>query len=193
MTSAAPSSPHQPDIVRRLLNNLNANAFSPDVQTSPLRLTTLELHDIAMHIQSQRTTIASLTPTSKTTNTIPSTQSTDITTSRSSRPPDYYTNAKFEDIATRPLKPIYDGSPEQLVPFLNHLDIRRHDEGWYPITFITINQEKLDLLRDFTHIKEADIRQEATRRWDSHRNWQAYCRPSDLQCPHISKTFIWIH
>jgi len=165
MTSTAPSSPIQWDIVRRLLTNLNANNLSPGLQTSPLRLSRTELADIAHLIQLQHNTIASLTlsanapPSSLTPNSV-------ITASRSTRPPDYYTNAKFEDLVTRPLKPTYDGSPAQLMPFLNSLDIRRHDEGWYPITFLQVNQTKLDLLWDFTHIMETDICTAAAARWD---------------------------
>ncbi len=166
MTSSVPSSPIQPDIVRRLLTNLNANVSVSDVQTSPLRLTTVELHEIATHIQTQRATIASLTPIPRTTTNTPTTPSQGFIL-RPSRQPDYYNNAKFEDLATRPLKPTYDGSPDQLVPFLNRLDIRRHDEGWYPITFVTIRNKKLDLLRDFTQISATDIRQQAKNRWDS--------------------------
>ena len=43
----------------------------------------------------------------------------------SSRLPEYYNNAKYEDISTKPLSKKYDGSPEGLIPFLNRLDIRR--------------------------------------------------------------------
>jgi hypothetical protein len=103
----------------------------------------------------------SLTPNPRTTSTSSTTPPLSSAT-RSSRHPDNYNNAKFEDLATRPLKPIYEGSPKQLVPFLNCLDIRCHDEGWYPVTFITLNQEKLDLLRDFTTVMESTIRQEAS-------------------------------
>jgi len=42
--------------------------------------------------------------------------------------PDYFNNAKYEDIVCRPLKTLYDGTPDSLVPFLNRLDIRRHDD-----------------------------------------------------------------
>jgi hypothetical protein len=67
-----------------------------------------------------------MTPNQTPTASASSTTRTSLTAS-SSHHPDYYHNAKFEDIATRPLKPVYDGSPAQLVPFLNRLDIRRHD------------------------------------------------------------------
>jgi hypothetical protein len=65
------------------------------------------------------------------------------------------------------LKPAYDGSSEQLIPFLNRLDIRRQDEGWYPITFLTIQYNKYDLIRHFTKIDESVMLQEAKIRWTS--------------------------
>ncbi len=37
--------------------------------------------------------------------------------------PEYYNNAKYEDIISKPLKPSYDGLPELLIPFINWLDI----------------------------------------------------------------------
>jgi hypothetical protein len=60
--------------------------------------------------------------------------------------PGYYSNARYEDIICKPIKPAYDGNADQLVPFLNRLDIRRQDESWYPITFVHIKQQALDLL-----------------------------------------------
>jgi hypothetical protein len=44
-------------------------------------------------------------------------------TSTTVRPPSYYNNAKYEDIACKPIKPLYDGSEDQLIPFLTLLDI----------------------------------------------------------------------
>jgi hypothetical protein len=39
------------------------------------------------------------------------------------RPPEYYNNAKYEDIILKPICSSYNGSPEELVPFLNCHDI----------------------------------------------------------------------
>jgi hypothetical protein len=83
------------------------------------------------------------------------------------RPPEYYNNAKYEDIISKPLKPPYDGSSEQLIPFLNRLDIRRQDEAWYPITFLTIQNTTYDLIRHFMKIDESVMLQEAKVRWTS--------------------------
>jgi hypothetical protein len=81
--------------------------------------------------------------------------------------PEYYNNAKYEDVIFRPIKPIYDGSPEQLVPFLNRLDIRRQDEGWYPITFLKIGDHGYDITRHFTKLDESVMLQEVKMRWSS--------------------------
>lgn len=76
--------------------------------------------------------------------------------------PTYYNNAKYEDIIYKPLRPTFDGSPNGLILFLNWLDIRRQDEGWYPITFIPVENEKLDILCHFTLISEDTITTNAT-------------------------------
>jgi hypothetical protein len=73
----------------------------------------------------------------------------------------------YEDIISKPLKPLYNGSSEQLIPFLNRLDIRRQDEGWYPVTFLTIQGTKYDLIRNFATIDESVMLQDAKLRWMS--------------------------
>jgi hypothetical protein len=50
---------------------------------------------------------------------------------------DHYNNACYEDIICHPIKPPYDGSPDQLIPFLNRLDICCQDNAWKAITYIT--------------------------------------------------------
>jgi hypothetical protein len=46
------------------------------------------------------------------------------------RLPDNDNFAKYKDVVCCPLKQLYDGSPDLLIPFLNWLDIRKQDEGW---------------------------------------------------------------
>jgi len=81
------------------------------------------------------------------------------------RPQDYYNNAKFEDLACRPITPAYDGSASQLIPFMNKLHLRRQNELWATSTYFTINNKTYDLLRDFTSLDETDIKAAATTRW----------------------------
>jgi hypothetical protein len=83
------------------------------------------------------------------------------------KPPEYYNNAKYEDIISKPIKLLYDGSSEQLIPFLNRLDIQRQDKGWYPITFLSIHGTRYDLIRHFATIDESVLLQEAKVRWTS--------------------------
>jgi hypothetical protein len=52
--------------------------------------------------------------------------------------PTYYNNAQFDENATRPIKPIYDGLEDQLIPFLACLDIRCQYEGLASATFVFI-------------------------------------------------------
>jgi hypothetical protein len=78
---------------------------------------------------------------------------------------EYFTNAKFEDIICRPIKPLYNGTADNLVPFLNRLDIRHQDKAWGSITYISIATIKYDLLKHFAKINESEITQEAKFRW----------------------------
>jgi hypothetical protein len=80
---------------------------------------------------------------------------------------DYYNIAKYEDIICKGIKPPYDGSSDQLIPFLNRLDIRRQDESWYPSTFISIGSDSFDLTRQFAKVSESDITAAAESRWTS--------------------------
>jgi hypothetical protein len=89
----------------------------------------------------------------------------------STRQPSYYNNAKYEDIACKPIKPLYDGSEEQLIPFLTLLDIRRKDECWRPATLCSVTNDgattTIDLIHHFTHVTEADVLTLASARWSS--------------------------
>lgn len=112
----------------------------------------------------QQSMIAALTANTAPASPTPSPQQ--FSTS-SHKPPEYYNNAKYEDIISKPIKPLYDGSSEQLVPFLNRLEIWRQDEGLYPITFLDIHNTKYDLIRHFAKIDELVMLQEAKLRWTS--------------------------
>jgi hypothetical protein len=71
--------------------------------------------------------------------------------------PEYYNNEKYEDSICKPLQPPYDGSADQLIPFLNPLDICHQDEGWYPITFLHTNDGPLDIIWDFSKVSKQTI------------------------------------
>jgi hypothetical protein len=79
----------------------------------------------------------------------------------------YVQNAKYEEICCRPIKPPYEGTEEDLMPFLLRLDIRRQDEGWAPATCISINDHQYDLTIQFAHVKEANIVANAECWWSS--------------------------
>jgi len=84
-----------------------------------------------------------------------------------SRPTDYYNNAKYEDIICHPMKPLYDVSINDLVPFLNCLDIQRHDETWSSVTHLLHEGKQLDLIRGFEKIPSSAIITIAKQRWES--------------------------
>jgi hypothetical protein len=162
-------------VINELLRHLNENPTSPSGASGPssINLTQNQVSELLQCFQQQQETLTSLlqltsnsplrTPHLRT--SVNSNQSRSF--AGSTKPPEYYNNAKYEDIISKPMKPPYDGSSDQLIPFLNRLDIRRQDEGWYPITFLTINNTKYDLIRHFTQIDETVMLQEARIRWTS--------------------------
>jgi hypothetical protein len=52
---------------------------------------------------------------------------------------------------------MYDGSEEQLIPFLTKFDVRRQHKGWEPATYATINRKCYDSITHFTFITVTNI------------------------------------
>jgi hypothetical protein len=165
MTSTStPTSPIQrniTDILQEKNNTLQAPQATPNPSSVTINSDTLS--NLLLAVQRQQDTISKLTPA-----LVNSSSSSMPTTQRHTQAlSEYYNNAKYEEIICKPIKPIYDGSAEQLVPFLNCLDIRRQDESWYPITFLHLGTHHLDLTRHFTQIDESVMLNEAKLRWSS--------------------------
>ncbi len=55
-------------------------------------------------------------------------------TASATNTPAHVTNAKYEEICCKAVKPSYDSTEEDLMPFLLRLDIWCQDEGWAPAT-----------------------------------------------------------
>jgi hypothetical protein len=87
--------------------------------------------------------------------------------STSASMPAYYNNAKYEEITCKPLKPLYDGSEDNLMPFLTHLDVRRQNEGWALATYISVDGKTIDLCLHFAQITADQAKAAATLRWNS--------------------------
>ncbi len=142
-----------------LLRQLNNNEYATDdnAGSSPITLSQTQLSALLGTFQQQQAAIAAMTNqtsprcfcSSATDTTFPSSQQPN-TLAGSTKRPEYCNTAKYEDLISIPIRPLYDGSSKQSVPFLNRLDICRQDEGWYPITFLVIHNNKYDLIRDFT-------------------------------------------
>jgi hypothetical protein len=151
-------------VVTDLLRQLNANSTSPtdnNGSTQP-SVTDSQLQALLQCCRQQQAMIEELTRQQQNSSSNSATNFTAPT-----KTTDYYNNACYEDIICKPLKPTYDGTADQLVPFLNRLDIRRQDESWYPITFVHIGHNTYDLLRHFAKIDESVILQQAKLRWES--------------------------
>jgi hypothetical protein len=109
--------------------------------------------------------VACSTPTSST--RVRSEGSPTSVASTSSMTPAYVSNAKYEAICCHLLTPLYDGTEENLMPFLLHLDIRRQDEGWAPAIYITVDTKRYDLTVEFSQVTEEDIVANAKIRWQA--------------------------
>jgi hypothetical protein len=85
--------------------------------------------------------------------------------------PDIFDNARFEQIACTGLQPKYNGSPEELIPTLNAIHIRRQNEVWYAATFMVQDNESIDLVRHFSKVSQATIQNKAKELWDNPDSW----------------------
>jgi hypothetical protein len=84
-----------------------------------------------------------------------------------SRMPDMWENAKVEQIICAGLKPPYDGTADNLIPTLNLINIRRRNEVWYSATIIEQDGKYIDLITQFSQVKEATISQNSKLLWDN--------------------------
>ncbi len=76
-------------------------------------------------------------------------------------------NAKVEQIICAGLKPPYDGTADNLIPTLNLINIRRRNEVWYSATIIEQDGKYIDLITQFSEVKEATITQNSKLLWDN--------------------------
>jgi hypothetical protein len=126
MSSVTPSSPLLPNnsIINELLRQLNESPPSPSGAngSSSINLTQDQVSELLRCFRQQQEALASLVhPTSTTplrTNQLGT--SNNLNPSLNSfagptKPPEYYNNAKYEDIISKPMKPPYDGSSDQLI------------------------------------------------------------------------------
>jgi hypothetical protein len=151
------SNPHDvaPSPLDILLRAMQSTPTDTATQTTPHHITPDQLNLILQRFQQQQATIDHLLQREQQHN------------SNKAKIPDYYNIAKYEDIICKGLKPLYDGSSKNLIPFLNRLNIRRQDESWYPSTIINVGSTSFDLTREFAKIQEADIIRTAESRWKS--------------------------
>jgi hypothetical protein len=172
-SSITPATPtHQDnDIVNDLLRQLNDNTSPSGTASEPtsITLTTEQISTLLQFFKQQQELIALMTVDMNThaTNALPGTSSHVLNPHHHIKMPKYYNNAKYKDIICKPIKPSYNGSSEQLLPFLNRLNIRHQYKGWHPITFLTIWGHKYDLTCYFAQIDESVMRQEAKYRKSS--------------------------
>jgi hypothetical protein len=73
-----------------------------------------------------------------------------------------YDNARFEQIACTGLPQKYDGSPDNLIPTLNLIHIRRLNEVWGDATYFTRNGVKIDLIQHFSKVTLQEVKEHVT-------------------------------
>jgi hypothetical protein len=93
--------------------------------------------------------------------------STPTTVPQAPKTPDIFDNARFEQIACAGLQPKYNGSPEELIPTLNMIHIRRQNEVWYAATFLPQDGDQVDLVRQFSQVRLETVKNNASLLWDS--------------------------
>jgi len=80
---------------------------------------------------------------------------------------DIYDNARFEQIACAGLPQKYDGSPDNLIPTLNLIHIRRLNEVWGDATYFTRNGAKIDLIQHFSKVTLQEVKDYVTKIWSA--------------------------
>jgi hypothetical protein len=81
--------------------------------------------------------------------------------------PDIFDNAKFEQMACAGLQPKFNGSPDELIPTLNAIHIRRQNQVWYAAPFLIQDGTPIDLVRNFSQVRQETVQQKAAELWDT--------------------------
>jgi hypothetical protein len=123
MSTVTPAkSPNSDLTINELINQLEAPSVLPTEGTNS-SLTSIsgdQLLTLITLLRQQQTAIATRTQQATSSGQSLPPDRHSIPTRK---PPEYYNNAKYEDIISKPIKLLYNGSSEQLIPFLNRLDI----------------------------------------------------------------------
>jgi hypothetical protein len=104
---------------------------------------------------------------------------------------DIWENAQIEQVMCAGLKPLYDGSPERLLPTLQLIHIRRQNEAWSPATYMLQQGKKVDLVLQFSAINKATVKAQAARLWDAPDSvTKRHLRGSATSNAHLFGTFL---
>jgi len=153
--------PHSPTLQRRTSGAISAaipqvsldNISDNNSQTlSRYVLTTL---------RSWGLTLPTIAPTPNLSPTVPPAPVPTVVTTPIASRSDIYDNARFEQIACTGLSQKYNGSPDQLIPTLNLIHLRRQNEVWFGATFLTIDDKMIDLIKDFSRLTLEAAKQQA--------------------------------
>jgi hypothetical protein len=164
-TASTQASPIDPDIstILATLQSNNANDSADEARPSKKSrhiILTLDQFNMLLQTATRHDVALSRSP-----GTSPTSIVTNATTQLSL--PAYYSNARYEEISTKGIKPLYDGSKDKLIPFLTKLDLRRQHEGWSPATYVTVAHKKYDLTTHFALLTETDMKTATLGRWTS--------------------------
>jgi hypothetical protein len=105
--------------------------------------------------------------------------------------PEIFDNAKFEQIACAGLDIKYDGSPERLIPTLNAIHIRRQNEVWFTATFMIQDGSKLDMVRNFSQLRQETVLNQAKHLWNiPNASTERHVRGSELYNSRLLAVFL---
>lgn len=106
--------------------------------------------------------------------------------------PNMWDYAKIEQIICTGLKPQYDGTPDKLLPTLNLIHIRCRNEVWSPATYITQDDQQVDMLLQFSKVREETVLTQAKRLWDApNASDQSHTHGTDKYNAHLFGVFLY--
>jgi hypothetical protein len=159
--NASPVNPSISQILEQLQSGSTNDSSTPQPKwTKSIVLPHAQFSQLLQTFSNQQDTIALLS-TQSPRSTITESRAHAMTT------PAYYANAKYEEISCKAITPNYDGTEENLIPFLTRLDLWHQNEGWAPTTYVEVDEKIHDFMLHFSMVMKTDIETQPTMRWSS--------------------------
>jgi hypothetical protein len=100
-------------------------------------------------------------------------------------------NAKIEKITCSSLSPLYDGSSDNLIPTLNHINVQQKNEVWYPATLIMQHNADTIIILQFSKLTTEIVTAQAKKLWDAPTaSIQSHTHGSDMYNARLLGLFL---